>query len=100
MGSLQGTLWSGVMCTVQMDKLSQNAYESKTTFLYKDKEEVAPMELVDDILLPAKCGIESLSANSKVNTFIESKNLKSVIKCTLEKKKNPPKKKKKKKKKK
>ena len=38
--------------------------------------------MVDDILVPVKCGIESINANSKVNTFVESKNLKlSKEKC-------------------
>ena len=79
---LQGTLWSGLMCTAQMDKLALNAYKDKTTYLYKGKVEVPPLEMVDDILFPTKCGSDSITANAKVNSFVETKKLKlSDKKC-------------------
>ena len=58
-----------------MDKLAKDAYENHTTYLYKGKEEVAPLEMVDDILVPIECGHDSFKANIKVNNFIESKKL-------------------------
>lgn len=65
-----------------MDQLAQNSYQTKNTYFYKGKIEVAPLEMVDDILVPTRCGIDSLTLNSKVNHFIESKNLKlSKAKC-------------------
>ena len=79
---LQGTLWSGLMCTTQMDKLTQDSYNSDDIYLYKGKVAVPPLEMVDDILVTTKCGQESVKANSKVNAFIESKKLKlSTLKC-------------------
>ena len=42
---LQGTLWSGLMCTAQMDKLAQDSYKSDDLYLYKGKEPVPPLHL-------------------------------------------------------
>ena len=79
---LQGTLWSGLMCTCQMDKLAKSAYENNNTYLYRGKEPVPPLEMVDDILVISECGQDSVVLNSKVNSFIESKKLKlSSTKC-------------------
>ena len=70
------------MCTAQMDKLAQDAYKGENIYLYKGKEPVPPLEMVDDILVPTKCGQDSLKLNAKVNTFIESKKLNlSLKKC-------------------
>ena len=79
---LQGTLWAGLMCTTQMDKFAKDAYKSGDTYSYKQKVEVAALEMVDDILVPINCGQESAKLNAKVNSFIESKKLKlSCKKC-------------------
>jgi hypothetical protein len=87
---LQGTLWSGLMCTTQMDKLALNSYKNKTTYLYKGKVDVPLLEMVDDILVSTKCNSDSIVANDQVNSFIESKKLKLITKkcqkCTLERK--------------
>ena len=72
---LQGTLWSGLLCSAQMDKLSQNAYKNHSTYLYKGKTEVPPLEMVDDILFPTSCNNDSIIANVKVNNFMERKKL-------------------------
>lgn len=72
---LQGTLWSGLMCTAQMDKLAENAYQTKTTYFYKGKTEVPLLEIVDDVLYPTKCNQDAIIANAKVNSFMESKKL-------------------------
>ena len=56
-------------------KLAHEAYSIKNTYLYKGKEPIAPLEMVDNILVPVKCGQDSIKMNSKVNAFIESKKL-------------------------
>ena len=64
------------MCTAQMDKLAQNAYKTNSNYLYRGKTKVPPLEMGDDVLVPVKFSQESIIANVKVNSFIESKNLK------------------------
>ena len=56
-------------------KLAHEAYSIENTYLYKGKEPIAPLEMVDNILVPVKCGQDSIKMNSKVNAFIESKKL-------------------------
>lgn len=70
---LQGTLWSGLICTTQMDKSPLNSYKNKITYLYEGQVEVPPLEMVDDIHVPTKCNLDSIVANAQVNSFIESK---------------------------
>ena len=70
------------MCTSQMDKLAKDAYKSQNVYMFKDKVPIGPLEMVDDVLVPAKCGKDSLNANTKVNAFVAQKKLKlSYKKC-------------------
>ena len=73
---MQGTVWGSLMCTVTMDKLAKQVYQSDN-LLYKYNEEVSvpPLEMVDDILTVSKCGVTAVTMNCKVNAFTELKKL-------------------------
>ena len=73
---MQGTVWGSLMCTVTMDKLAKQVYQSDN-LLYKYNEEVSvpPLEMVDDILTVSKCGVTAVTMNSEVNAFTELKKL-------------------------
>ena len=68
-----------------MDQLDSEAYDdkdNKSIYLYKGIVRVPPLEMVDDILTVSNCGIDSVTKNTIVNTFIETKNLKlGIDKC-------------------
>ena len=64
-------------CSVQMDKLAKECYrQGKSLYTYKNTVKIPVLGMVDDILAVSKCGPESIKANSTVNSFIESKQLK------------------------
>ena len=79
---MQGTIFAGLKCTTQLDKLGKKAYhEGKPLFVYKNTVRVPPLEMVDDIAIATTCNVDAVRANSIVNTFIENQKL------TLSKKK-------------
>ena len=90
---MQGTVWAGLLCTGTMNQLGKLTYnDHRLTYKYKEMVDVPPLEMVDDILTINKCGTTSVTLNSTVNTFIDTKKLKlSETKCAkihLSKKKN------------
>ena len=80
---MQGTVWSGLMCTSTMDKLCKTIYKEKEMlFKYRGIVEVPPLEMVDDVVTVSLCGENSMNLNSAVNSFVEHKKLKlSETKC-------------------
>ena len=80
---MQGTVWSGLMCTASMDKLCKSIYNNEELlFKYRGIVNIPPLEMVDDILTAVKCGEKSTDLNLAVNNFIEHKKLKlSAKKC-------------------
>ena len=74
---MQGTVWSGLMCTVTMDKLCKIMLQQEhLLYKYRGKVNVPPLQMVDDIITAVKCGSTAIAYNSIVNAFIESKKLK------------------------
>ena len=74
---MQGTVWSGLMCTNTMDKLCKHVYKNQSLqYQYRGKVGVPPQEMVDDIVTVSKCGATSVAINACVNSFIEQKKLK------------------------
>ena len=68
---MQGTIFGGLKCTVQIDGLESKAYhDGKPLYVYKNTVRVPPPEMVDDIAVVSKCGNEAILANLVVNTFI------------------------------
>ena len=80
---MQGTVWSGLMCTASMDKLCKSIYNNEELlFKYRGIVNIPPLEMVDDILTAVKCGEKSSDLNLAVNNFVEHKKLKlSAKKC-------------------
>ena len=60
-----------------MDRLGGLAYKNgKSLLVYKDEVQIPPLGMVDDIIVMAMCGINSIKTNSIINSFVESKKLK------------------------
>ena len=78
------TVWAGLMCTCSMDKLGKLAYsDTALLYKYKDKVEVPPLQMVDDVITASKCGNQVISTNAAVNMFTNLKKLKlSETKCS------------------
>ena len=49
--------------------------ENEHHFLHKSMSKMIPLAMVDDLLRISKCGVDSLSINTSVNTPIELKKL-------------------------
>ena len=72
---MQGTVWSGLMCTVTMDKLCKLQNEH-LLYTYRGKVTVSPLEMVDDIISSVKCRSTATAVNTIINPFFQSKKLK------------------------
>ena len=73
---MQGTVWGGMFCTTTMDKLGKFKYENPDSlFKYKGIIGVPALEMVDDIIDIQNCGVDAISSNALVNSFIEHKKL-------------------------
>ena len=73
---MQGTLFGGLQCTVQMDKIGQKSYKrGKSLYNYNKTAKIPILGMVDDLLSISACGPQSVITNSEVNSFIESKQL-------------------------
>ena len=73
---MQGTVWSGLMCTVTMDKLCKMMLQNEhLLYKYRGKVSVPPLQMVDDIISAVKCGSTATAVNTIINTFIKSKRL-------------------------
>ena len=73
----QGGTFGPIECSNSIDKVGQKSFieEADNLYLYKKLVKIPPLGFVDDILTVAKCGNQSLSLNSFVNTQIETKKL-------------------------
>ena len=73
---MQGTKFSNLKCSVQIDSLGKECYTSKEgLFLYKQCVYVPPLSMIDDIASFALSGPDSIKTNAIVNAKIESKKL-------------------------
>ena len=73
---MQGGKWGPLQCSNSIDKIGRKCIRQGQD-LYKYRKEVCvpPLAMIDDLLVVAKCGIESVSANAVINKEIEMKNL-------------------------
>ena len=81
---MQGTVWSGLMCTCTIDSLAKISYnDSSLLYKYKNNVNVPPLQMVDDVITASKCGNQVVKTNSVVNTFVKLKKLElSKSKCS------------------
>ena len=70
----QGGGWGPIECSVSIDKLGRSCFKNrKYLYRFKDKVNILPLAMVDDLLAVAKCGLESLAINTYINVQIELK---------------------------
>ena len=74
---MQGTVWTGLMCTCTMDKLGKKAYsDPNLLYTYKGEVQVPPLQMVDDIITASRCGNQVVTTNAAVNIFVKLKKVK------------------------
>ena len=74
----QGGGWGPLECSISIDKIGRKCRMAKDNmyrYRYKDKVDVLPLAMIDDLLAIAPCGLESLAMNSFITTNIEMKKL-------------------------
>ena len=73
---MQGTKFSNIKCSIQIDTLGRECYTSgEGLFLYKNAVFVPPLGMIDDIVSFALSGSDAIMTNSIINAKIESKKL-------------------------
>ena len=73
----QGGTWGSLLCSNHIDSLGRRCKSTgQHMYNYKNKVEVLPLAMVDDLLGVASCGLNSLALNIFINTQIELKKLK------------------------
>ena len=71
---MQGTKFSNIKCSIQIDTLGQDCYTSGDgLFLYKSAVYIPPLGMIDDIITFALSGPDAIKTNAIVNSKIESK---------------------------
>ena len=75
-GGTWGSLLCSLLCSNHIDSLGKKCMETGNhIYMYKNKAEVLPLAMVDDLVGVASCGFESVALNSFINTQIELKKL-------------------------
>ena len=73
---MQGTKFSNIKCSIQIDTLGKECYTSgENLFLYKKAVYVPPLGMIDDIASFALSGPDAIKMNTIINAKIESKKL-------------------------
>ena len=76
---MQGSVWSSLKCTTNMDQLNQTASTDETLrYCYRGDPEVSigVLGFVDDTLGVSECGSAAIRKNAALNSFIETQRLK------------------------
>ena len=72
---MQGSVWSSLKCTTNMDKLNKMALLDET-LCYKYKGDsaisVGILGMVDDTLGVSNCGSDAIKKNAVINSFVET----------------------------
>ena len=72
----QGGTWGPLLCSNSIDVIGKKCRDRGQHFyLYKKTVKILPLAFIDDLNGIAKCGSQSLSLNSFINTQIELKKL-------------------------
>ena len=73
---MQGSTWGSLLCSIQTDKIGKDALEREEyVYSYKEKVNIPPLAMVDDILAISECGSESVKTNAYINARFEEKRL-------------------------
>ena len=72
----QGGIWGSLLCSNSIDTVGKKLMNrAEAPYLYKNTVRVMPLAMVDDINAISRCGQESLSLNTYINSQIELKKL-------------------------
>ena len=73
---MQGGKWGPLQCSNSMDQIGKKCIQKgEYLYTYKNRVRVCPLAMVDDLLVVARCGYDSLDANIFINAEIEMKKL-------------------------
>ena len=73
---MQGTKFANIKCSIQMDTLGKECYNSgEGLFRYKNSVNIPPLGMIDDIASFALSGSKAIITNAIINSKIESKKL-------------------------
>ena len=80
---LQGEVFGPLECSVSVDSFGKECLEiNKHLYVYKGEVGVPPLAMIDDLVCPALCGLDSVLMNSFINAKTNSKKLQfGVKKC-------------------
>ena len=72
-----------IKASAHMDKIGKTSLEKRENlYVYKNSVGIPPLEMIDDVVSIAECGVESIKSNTFVNSSIEMKKLPlNVKKC-------------------
>ena len=80
---LQGEVFGPLECSVSVDSFGKECLEKETNlYVYKGEVGVPPLAMIDDLVCPAVCGLDSVVMNSFINAKTNTKKLQfGVNKC-------------------
>ena len=74
---MQGGTFGPMQCSNSIDSISKKCISRQEhLYTYKKLVNIIPLTMVDDMLVVAPCGLESLFVNAFINTQIEMKKMK------------------------
>ena len=77
---MQGGTWGPIKCSNSIDKIGKKCYDrGEHLYLYKERVQVLPLGMVDDIIAVSRCGHPSVALNTYLTTQIELKKLRFHI---------------------
>ena len=65
---MQGEIFGPLCCSATIDTFGKKCVqEKKNLYYYKDKVEIPPLAMIDDLLCLTKCGVKSVQMNAFIN---------------------------------
>ena len=80
---LQGEVFGPLECSVTVDTFGKECLEKeKHLYVYKNEVGIPPLAMIDDLVCPAVCGVDSVLVNAYINAKTNVKKLQfGVKKC-------------------
>ena len=80
---LQGEVFGPLECSVSIDNFGKECIDNeKYLYSYKNEVGVPPLAMIDDLVCPSVCGVDSVLINSYINAKTNTKKLQfGVNKC-------------------
>ena len=75
---MQGSVWGGIKCTATMDKLNKSLLQEehlRYCYMQDPNIPIGVLGMIDDTLSISNCGMEAISKNAVINSFIENHKL-------------------------